>query len=62
VARLKLPPALISHQSVNPPMTETGEDRFVVVLSPNCPLEFDPQAQVKPFCLTPSEWLCPADT
>ena len=55
MAKLWIEPAEISHQSVNPPTTETGEDLLTVVLSPNTPQVLYPQAQAVPFVLAPSE-------
>jgi hypothetical protein len=44
-ARLEMSPALMLHQSENPPTTLTGEDLASVVLSPKCPKELAPHAQ-----------------
>jgi hypothetical protein len=47
--KLWLIPALTWHQSVNPPMTETGDDLDTVVPSPKRPQQALPQLYVIPL-------------
>jgi hypothetical protein len=56
-AELCASPLLTAHQSENPPTTLTGDDLFVVVLSPSLPSLPDPHAHALPPARTAK--LCP---
>ena len=63
VARLCVaPPAIAVHDVPAGPDTNTGDDLFTTVLSPTCPLLFNPQPHKTPVLVMPKLWLAPADT